>query len=234
MSERVNSTRKSVVAVKAADSASKRRGPRKGTAREQTRADLLRAASEAMIAKGSIDISLNDVGQRTGLSAPLIQYHFGSKEGLLLALIERDAAQAVVMLQELARMPIPPDKKLRMHIEGFVKSFFRAPYLNILLHSQMQGSESTVAKRVSDVFVAPIAAFQREVLDQGVNEGLFRPVEPMYFYFLIVGACENMFARRCTLRQVFGVSEITDEMRRGYSQTIIDTVMRGITLRPDE
>ena len=195
MSERVNLTHESVPAVKTVENASKRRGPRKGTGREQTRADLLRAASDAMIAKGSIDISLNDVGQRTGLSAPLIQYHFGSKEGLLLALIERDAAKAVAMLQELASMPISPDRKLRMHIEGFVKSFFRAPYLNILLNSQMQGGEEAVAKRVSDVFVAPIAAFQREVLEQGVKEGLFRAVEPMYFYFLIVGACENLFSR---------------------------------------
>lgn len=216
--------------VQIVETASKRRGPRKGLAADQTRADLLRAASEAMIEKGSVDISLSDVGQRIGLSAPLIQYHFGSKEGLLLALIERDAAQAVTLLQELASMNIPADRKMRMHIEGFVKSFFRAPYLNLLLHSQMQGSGEDVANRVSDVFVKPIVDFQKEILEEGAAAGVFRVVDPMYFYFLIVGACEHMFARRGALRRVFGIDTITDDIRKGYSQTIIETILNGITL----
>lgn len=235
MRERQNTQDVNIVTVDIADKTSKRRGPRKGLAAEQTRADLLRAASEAMIAKDSIDISLADVGARTGLSAPLIQYHFGSKEGLLLALIERDAAEAVAQLQILADMPIPADRKMRMHIEAFVKAYFRHPYLNRLLHSQMQGSGDEIAQRVSDVFVKPIAAFQRGVLEQGIAEGTFRVVDPMYFYFMIVGACDHMFARRCALRHVFGVDEITDEIRRGYSREITATVLGGICVqRGDE
>jgi AcrR family transcriptional regulator len=198
---------------------------------EQTRADLLRAASEAMIAKDSVDISLNDVGARTGLSAPLIQYHFGSKEGLLLALIERDAADAVGQLQILADLQIPADRKMRMHIEAFTKAYFRAPYLNRLLHSQMQSSGDDVASRVSEVFVKPIAEFQRALLEQGYAEGLFRRVDPMYFYFMIVGACEHMFARTAALRQVFGVPRITQDIQRGYAQEIIDTILPGISAK---
>lgn len=225
--------RDAVLRVEVTEPPKKRRGPRKGMAAEKTRADLLRAAGEAMIDKGSVDISLADVGQRTGLSAPLIQYHFGSKEGLLLALIERDAAQAVGMMEELAAMPLPPDRKMRMHIEGFVKSFFRAPYLNLLLHVHMQGSGEAVANRVSDVFVKPIVEFQRQVLSDGVAQGIFRPVEPMYFYFIIVGACEHMFARRGALRQVFGIESISDDVRAGYSQAILDTVFKGILIDRD-
>lgn len=204
------------------------RGPRKGTTSAQTRLDLLNAASEIMIAKDSIDFSLSEICLRTGLSAPLIQYHFGNKEGLLLAIIERDAARAVAQLDALAAMPTSADRKLRMHIEGFVKAYFRTPYLNRLLH-YMMASGDDVAKRVSDVFVKPITVFQKNLLDQGVAEGIFRPIDPMCFYFIIVGACEHMFARRCALQHVFGVDAITDEIRRDYGQAIMDLVLQGIS-----
>ena len=53
---------------------------------------LLVAASELMIERSSIEVSLSDIAQKSGVNAALVKYHFGNKDGLLLALLARDAA----------------------------------------------------------------------------------------------------------------------------------------------
>jgi len=56
---------------------------------------LLVAASELMIERSSIEVSLSDIAQKSGVNAALVKYHFGNKDGLLLALLARDAATEI-------------------------------------------------------------------------------------------------------------------------------------------
>ena len=45
-----------------------------------------------MIERASIEVSLSDIAQKSGVNAALVEYQFGNKDGLLLALLARDAA----------------------------------------------------------------------------------------------------------------------------------------------
>ena len=64
-------------------------------AKNATAEKLLVAASELMIERSSIEVSLSDIAQKSGVNAALVKYHFGNKDGLLLALLARDAATEV-------------------------------------------------------------------------------------------------------------------------------------------
>src|SRR5258707_10953958 len=75
---------------------------------------LLVAASELMIERSSIDVSLSDIAQKSGVNAALVKYHFGNKDGLLLALLARDAATEVANLEYLLAQPITPTAKLKL------------------------------------------------------------------------------------------------------------------------
>src|SRR4030088_2095133 len=85
---------------------------------------LLVAASELMIERSSIDVSLSDIAQKSGVNAALVKYHFGNKDGLLLALLARDAATEVANLEYLLAQPITPSAKLRLHIAGISRTYF--------------------------------------------------------------------------------------------------------------
>lgn len=191
---------------------------------------LLKATSDLMIAKDSVDFSLSEVAEMTGQSPALVKYYFGSKEGLLLALIELDAAEAVEQLRQLRAMDLPAVTKLRMHIGGLVNAYFRAPYGNRLLHTLTQDASLESAQYVAKIFLQPIADLQRELLAKGVEEGVIKAIDPMHFYFMVLGACDQFFSRRGALSLVFGQTEITKEMKVSYARTVTDVVLNGLTV----
>jgi AcrR family transcriptional regulator len=83
----------------------KRRGPRGPYAagREAQRA-IVDAARTVFAERGYRAGSLRDVGERAGVSAANVVHHFGSKEGLLLAVLEaRDASNGEELLVHFAR-----------------------------------------------------------------------------------------------------------------------------------
>lgn len=63
------------------------------TRREQTSQEsrelILAAAADLFAAKGYRQTTFADVAERSGISRGSIPWHFGSKEGLLLAVLER-------------------------------------------------------------------------------------------------------------------------------------------------
>src|SRR2546423_14041941 len=74
--------------------------------KNSTAEKLLVAASELMIERASIEVSLSDIAQKSGVNAALVKYHFGNKDGLLLALLARDAATEMPQLGYLIAQPI--------------------------------------------------------------------------------------------------------------------------------
>src|ERR1700677_1992469 len=123
---------------------------------KNTTADkLLVAASELMIERSSIEVSLSDIAQKSGVNAALVKYHFGNKDGLLLALLARDAATEMAQLEYLLAQPITPTAKLRLHIAGIIRAYHQFPYMNRLIHYLLYASRADAAAEVSTFFVAP-------------------------------------------------------------------------------
>src|SRR6267142_1263153 len=148
--------------------------PRSSAARNATAEKLLVAASELMIGRSSIEVSLSDIAQKSGVNAALVKYHFGNKDGLLLALLARDAATEVANLEYLLAQPIAPTAKLRLHIAGIIRAYHQFPYMNRLIHYLLHESSAEAADEVSKFFVAPLLDFQRRLLAEGIRAGELR------------------------------------------------------------
>jgi AcrR family transcriptional regulator len=177
---------------------------------------LLVAASELMIEGASIEVSLSDIAQKSGVNAALVKYHFGNKDGLLLALLARDAATEIAQLEYLISQPITPTEKLRLHIGGIIRAYHQFPYMNRLIHYLLHESSEGAADEVSKFFVAPLLDFQRRLLSEGIKAGEFRNVDPVMFYTSLVGACDHLFFARHAMSRATGVGPVTDEVCRQY------------------
>lgn len=198
----------------------------KKTKRGQSREVLLNAASKILSERNTIDVSLSEIAQSSGLNSALISYHFGGKDALLLALVRRDADAALAQLKQLVGMQISPEQKIRLHIGGVINTYAKYPYLNRLIHFLLENTDGKFAAEVSDFFIKPLVAAQTCILEEGVVTGVFRAVDPMCFYFTFMGACDLIFYGRLSLENAFQINELTADVRARYTDFVVDAALR--------
>lgn len=192
------------------------------------RRQLLEATTAVMIEAGRADVSLQAIAIQARVTAPLVKYYFGGKEGLLLALAKRDTGRAVRQLDELMALECDPQEKLRMHIAAIVRTYARHPYLNGLLNLLLRDDTTPAAQEIRRTFIAPLAAAQRRMLEEGERAGVFRAVDPAMFYFIVVGACQNIFSTRVALKHLLNGAPVDDKMARSYGKAVVDLVFSGL------
>ena len=197
--------------------------------RGQSRAALLNAASALMRARDTIDISMIDIAKSAGVNHAMVKYHFGSKEGLLVALLERDMGSAIADLDRLLRLPLDPERKMRLHLRGIVDTYMRIPYLNRLIQALMRDSEPDQQRRIAKEMLSRIAGAPETILSDGISAGLFCEVNPKLFYFTTIGAADGLYSNRFTLETVFGGIAYPDEAMHAHNRAqTVELLMRGL------
>nr|WP_047167508.1 TetR family transcriptional regulator [Sphingomonas sp. Y57] len=192
------------------------------------RDSLLQAAGELMNERDTLDISLGEISARAQANSALVKYYFGNKHGLLLALIERDVVKSLVQLEHLVESDISPVEKMRIHIAGLINTYFRSRYLNKLLFMLLRESTPEQGQEISDRLVKPAADAQRRILEEGLAKGQFRPVDPMLFYFTVIGACDQLFTAGFALKFVFGKDELDEDVKRDLIAHTTSVLLAGI------
>lgn len=128
-------------------------------ARADRRDQLLDTAQQVFAARGYVPTSMDDVAEAAGVTKPVLYDHFGSKDGLLAAVIERAGTQMLDATTG-AVADLDPQTALR---EGLT-AFFRyvddhAGAWTLLVREVAPGTPAAVAvDRVRQVQVDVIAA----------------------------------------------------------------------------
>jgi hypothetical protein len=150
---------------------------------------------------------------------------------LLLALLEKVVGDSVLSLETIVRSDISATEKLRLHILGVLNAFYRHPYLNRLIHFLLSSSEDT-RRRISLTIVQPVLAAQTAILEQGKAAEEFRDVNPMSFYFHVIGACDHLFYGLYAMKYAFGISEMEESLKENYGEDLVRTILCGIAAKP--
>lgn len=190
---------------------------------------LLETTSRLLSERNTIEISLSEIAAASGLNSALIKYHFGNKEGLLVALVKRDTTRPLEQMEKLSGLSIGYQQKLRQHLSGIIRTFEKSPYFNRLLNGLLDSDNKKVAQEVTDLFIKPVVGFQRRLLEEGAAAGEFRTVDPMMFYLATMGACDMLYQGRSTLHRVFDVEQLTPELRQSYTDFVCESALRMVT-----
>src|SRR5947209_1184416 len=126
---------------------------------------LLAAAVDYILAHGFSNLSLRELAAAIGTSHRMLIYHFGSKEGLLVAVIRRvEAAQREFFADLLLNQPdLPPGDGIRLMWRHFTDPQF-APHERLFfeIYAQaLQGRPGTIGllDDVVDAWIEPVATY---------------------------------------------------------------------------
>ena len=190
---------------------------------------LLEAASSLMREQDTVEIGILEIAARAEVNHGMIRYYFGSKEGMLLALLDRDVGVRIRQLGALFRLDVTPTARMRIHLEGILDTYYQIPYLNRLIQLMVRDATPERVHHIAEELLKPIAKAQHRIIKEGIAEGEFRKVDPKLFYFNTIGSADGLYANRFTLSAVFGgIAAADDALHERYKRQTVETLMAGI------
>jgi AcrR family transcriptional regulator len=138
-----------------------------------TRDDILDTAAQVFRKKGFHGASMSDIAEALGVQKASLYHHVKSKQEILLALLDRALDMLADHISTIASENIPPDRKLRKMIRGYLSALAdNADLSAVLLFEHRSLDKKTHTRHVPhrDKF----EALWRDVLNEGVRSKVFQ------------------------------------------------------------
>jgi TetR/AcrR family transcriptional regulator len=191
---------------------------------EHVRTRLLNAAVRVFDRKGYAGASVREIAEAAGVSKPALYYHFGSKEGMLLAIL-RQAEQQVTEAMEraVARAGSARDRIAALCVDVYGMFEQNVPVARVA-HSVFLGPPDVAPPFDVTVFEARFRSALERLASDGVASGEVRDVPPGDLALAVMGILEG-----CNERQLHPAFEPVgvDGLRR-----LIDLLFDGVMNAP--
>jgi AcrR family transcriptional regulator len=199
-----------------------------------TRENILRAATRVFARYGYDGGSLEKISRSAKSVDRMIYYYFGSKEGLFIDVLEnayRRMNDAELKLKLDTSRPVDGLND----VIAFVLSYYRKnPEFITLLNTEnlQRGKHISKSSRARD-YSSPAIAIVRELLHNGVAQGLFRAdVSARNVYLLIAATAYFYTSNRYTLSAFLGDNLQTPDAIEAWRSFISTAVLRTVLLSP--
>lgn len=188
----------------------------------QTRTRLLESAVHIFERKGYSAASVREVAEMAGVTKPTLYYHFGSKEGLLVAILE----EAIREFNRVLTSASARTGTARERLMGLCEDVFTVFELNI-----------PIVRVAHTVFLGPVdvapafdlTSFERmwretlqRIVEDGQASGEFRAVPSIDVVYGLMGLVDS-----CLNRQMHrGLEPVSREALRRIIGLLLDGVSR--------
>ena len=150
------------------------------------RIEILKSAAAAFRRRGYHGASVDEIASALDMTKGNLYYYFQNKEEILFACHDYSLEKLLAVMDEVRAEPTRPDDKLRKLILAFVHMMLdelQGTALTLDLHALGPAlMKRVIAKR--DRFDHGL----RAIIQQGMDEGLFRPGDPKMIGFAMMGA----------------------------------------------
>jgi AcrR family transcriptional regulator len=151
------------------------------------RSDIIQAAAVIFREKGYHATSMQDIAAAVNLQKASLYHHVTSKQDILFTILEQTLDLLIADIQDVLHSSSPPQEKLRLAMQGYMERLLSedADLAAVLLleHRSLEQElrEKHIARR--DRY----EALWRKIVQEGVDQGVFRPLDVPITTFAILG-----------------------------------------------
>ena len=193
---------------------------------ELTRAAILDAAEEEFAKSGLAGARTDAIAARTGVTKAMIYYYFSGKEELYQAVLDRAFGSRIEDIKNIVDTVDEPEEALKQVLGYFLSRAQHNPnFSGIMFHEAMQNKGKFYKETGLPTLYQKVA----EVLQRGIESGVFRPLDAMHTAVNIVGLSAFYFCAHENLKHLWpGQLMLGQEMVEQHKDEAMKLIMIGV------
>lgn len=188
---------------------------------DQTRDRIVAAAADLFAERSFEGATTRQIAARAGVTQPLLNYHYRSKDALWRAAIDSLFAalrgSMAAHLEELG--DVDELSRAKLSVRQFVVFSARNPQLHRILMQESKSDSARMAylveHHVRPLYEATVALFEHLVRD-----GAVAPIAPAHLYYILTGAGPTMFVLAPECRRLTGLDPESDEVIEAHADAV--------------
>ena len=189
-----------------------------------TRTLILDAAERSFAKNGLHGARTELIASEVGITKAMINYYFGSKENLYLAVLDRVYQERAEGLDPASLQEMPPKLALAGYVERLLEQMQRKPHIAPLFaleNLQNSGRYFGQYRTATSLLV--------DILQRGIDRGVFRKLDARHTAVNVMGVCLHYFNVINNMRVLWpDVEEIEDQLSRDHARTALAFVMAAV------
>jgi len=187
---------------------------------DPTRDRILAAAAELFSDRSFAGASTREIAARAGVTQPLLNYHFRSKDELwravvdsLFELLNRTMVDRVEGLRGVDELT-----SARLRVHEFVTFSARHPQLHRIIMQESKADGPRMDYIVKHV--RPIYRRTTELFERLARDGAVPPIAPAHLYYILTGAGPTMFVLGPECRRLSGLDPTSDAVIEAHADAV--------------
>ncbi|MGH9016262.1 MAG: TetR/AcrR family transcriptional regulator [Acidimicrobiales bacterium] len=186
------------------------------------RRDRIVAAAAELFSERSFDgATTRDIAARAGVTQPLLNYHFHSKQELWQAAVDSLFALLNQVMDEraLGLRGVDEITRAKLLVREFITFSARNPQLHRIIMQESKADGSRMDYLV-DRHVRPIYERTIEIFGSLAAQGVVAKVPPAHLYYILTGAGPTMFVLAPECRRLSGIDPSDDAVIEAHADAV--------------
>ena len=187
---------------------------------------ILRAGIELFAAKGYAGTSTRELAAAADVNLAMISYYFGSKVGLLQAIIDRYFERHSEVVARVVQLNGSLEDRVRLAVREFVGLFRAEPAMARIIFTEHPADAPEAVARKMEHIAAVLGSAMQDLLPLIVSNSP-RPVSPMVVGPALMGGLAFHFMMRPIFEAVFDAT-FDDGFYERFPEQMADMFLYGV------
>jgi AcrR family transcriptional regulator len=193
---------------------------------------LIEAAEVEFCQKGFEGASVLAIARRAGVKQPLLNYHFGSKEGLWRSVVENAYAEAATYHERAAGAVGAADPLSRL--QALLRAFTVLNILHPAAHSLVFREVAQAGPRLDwlvENYMRPFHLALDGLIAECTAAGLLKPYPVEHASIMMTGMLTALQAATHLVTRIYGTQPMTEAQAEKHAEQAIDALLNGMRAR---
>jgi TetR/AcrR family transcriptional regulator len=206
------------------------KSPRTVRAAEVTQQQILDAAEQEFSRHGLNGARMSAIANGAEVTTAALHYYFENKESLYKAVLQRPIAELQATLGQLNFESLPPEEAIEQIIRIAIANEAKNPQRQMLWIQEASQNQGAYFKNCD---VASLHGHLLKVLERGIAEECFRPLDPFLALTHILSICLFYFTVHENWQHLTPeIDRLSSERIEQHTQAAIAFILAGVKRTP--